>query len=73
MCLLLYSWAASNRMLINKYPLLSQCFCVNISFHKIFMQFVCFSFDFEADSLKLLGLIIKANFMGYLVAVFCLW
>ena len=37
------------------------------------MQFVCFSFDFEADSLKLLGLITEANFMGYLVAVFCLW
>ena len=35
------------------------------------MQFVCFSFDFEADLLKLLGLIIEANFMGYLVAVFC--
>ena len=37
------------------------------------MWFVCFSFDFKADSHKLLGLINEANFMGYLVAVFCLW
>ena len=36
------------------------------------MEFVCFSFDFEVDSLCLMGLIIEANFMGYLVAVFCL-
>ena len=34
------------------------------------MQFVCFLFNFGPNSLKLLGLIIEANFMGYLVAVF---
>ena len=37
------------------------------------MQFICFSIDFEADSLSLFDLIIEANFVGYLVAVFCLW
>ena len=34
------------------------------------MRFSCFLFNFGPDSLKLLGLIIEANFMGYLVAVF---
>ena len=34
------------------------------------MQFVCFSFDFEINSLKLLDLIIEETFMGYLTAVF---
>ena len=29
-----------------------------------------FLFNFGPDSLKLLGLIIEANFMGFLVAVF---
>ena len=35
-----------------------------------FMRFVCFLFSFGPDSLKLFGLRIEANFMGYLVAVF---
>ena len=34
------------------------------------MRFVCFLFNFGPNSLKLLGLIIEANFMGYLVALF---
>ena len=34
------------------------------------MRFVCFLFNFGPNSLKLLGLIIEANFMGYSVAVF---
>ena len=33
------------------------------------MQFVCFLFNFGPNSLKLLGLIIEASFMGCLVTV----